>query len=122
MEIKYTETSGTYRVYTKQSNYESRDEYDGIASLLWLSDKEVYLYGALTTDDIGFHFLIYILDDLIKRGVQLVRLTRASKRKIPFGKLIADHGVEKEWEIDISDNTIINKVNKLYAKIQMSGM
>jgi hypothetical protein len=120
MNATYTQTTGTYRIYTGESNYINRDEYDGIASIMWLSPTEVYLYGALTHTSHGFSFLIYILNDLINRDVIFVRLSRASKRKMPFGKMIADHGSEKEWEIDLSDSETIKKVNKFYAKLQMS--
>lgn len=121
MVINHSNSSSVYRFYeSEEDSYTKRDEYTGITSVLWLSEDEVFLYGAVVKNNKGGIFFMMILNDLINKKVKTVRLTRAKSKTIPFGKKIESNGLEILWEIDLTNTKTIDRIKKINGKLQMS--
>lgn len=118
MFLKHSVTSSVYRLYENgEDSYENREDYIGITSVIWISDTEVYIYGAVVSNNKGGIGFLMILNDLINNGVKLVKIARAGKRKLPFGKLSYNKLNESVWEIDLTDQQTINRIRKINGKL-----
>lgn len=99
--VHYSELTGSIRIYEGEDGYENRDDYEGIVSVLWLTDTRVMLFGA--NGKIDKRALLSIFATLHKRGAKEIDLTRATGRRMPFATLVEEFARESLWRIDLDD-------------------
>lgn len=96
MTVHYCQTSGVFRQFAPGKSFEAGDEYDGIASVLWLGKRLAFLYGAKSSN--GVKFLSCIVSELTGAGAWFILAIRENNRKMPrpWAKLLA-LGNESLW-------------------------
>ena len=96
----YTHLVSEIRSYKTIDGYENKEEYQAIVNVVWLSDIKVMLRGA--NGKICRRTLIACFSVLWSLGAELIVLTRAAGKRMPFGKIIEKGRYEDTWEIDLS--------------------
>jgi len=79
--------------------YINKDTYDAIVNVLWLADDKVMLRGA--NGALNRKTIVSCFRSLFKLGVKGIILTRSSKKKMPFGKIVKMGLHENTWAINL---------------------
>jgi hypothetical protein len=96
--IHYAEVTGTLYFYTQLTGnpYAERRDYEGVCTVLWVSDGVVYLKALRADMDRAMQR--ELLDWFVSRGIKCVKAERAPGRSLPLARRVGDHD-----EIDVSE-------------------
>ncbi len=104
----YTHLVSEIRSYSSTDGYLNKDDYLAIVNVVWESDRKVILRGA--NGKICRGTLLACFTILWNLGAELISLTRAAKRRMPFGTVVEYGEKENRWEIDLTTLKEINLI------------
>jgi len=96
----YTHLVSEIRSYPTADGYADKEAYQAIVNVVWISDIKVILRGA--NGKICRRTLIACFSLLWNLGAELIVLTRATGKRMPFGKIVEYGAHEDSWEIDLT--------------------
>ena len=101
MTAKYSHTSGVIRTYAKDKNYDLKDEYTAIVSVIWASESHVVLFGS--HGEYGKQDIKDVFHELVLMGAKTAEIARAKGRRMPWGTLIRSDEFEDWYSVDLME-------------------
>jgi hypothetical protein len=102
MPAHYSPITGVVRVYHDGTDYEHRDQFDMVCSVMWLDDTTAFLYAA--HGHAGRRTLSEVVKVLAERGAKKIRLKREKTHKMPrpWQKIERDE-FENTWQLTLTE-------------------